>query len=282
MHSFEYYEPRSLQEAAELLLRHGDTAKILAGGTDLIVQIRNEVVQPQHVINIKTVPGLNRVTVSHEGVEVGASASMFAVEKALLEHPEYKVLREAIHTVACCQIRNRATLAGNICNASPAADTLPALYVLDAQVKIFGAGGERIVPVDKFMTGPRRTVLAKGEVVASILLPRFPETFRGVYIKKSRRPSVDLATVSVAACWDGKLAKIALGAVAPTVVRASEAENVIGSKGLNYVTAADAAKAAVSAANPISDLRGSREYRLLLVEALTERALLALSSEEGA
>lgn len=276
MDKFDYHEPRSLQEAMELLDRYGETARVLAGGTDLIVQMRHEVVRPQNVVNIKTIPELHPISVYDDTVEIGAAATMFTIEKTLTRYPEFTVLCEAMHTVASCQIRNRATLVGNICNASPAADTIPALYVLDARVKALGPGGERIIPIDGFFAGPRRTTLAKNELVVSILLPRLPSVYRGTYLKKARRPSVDLATASVAASYDGEKVKIALGAVAPTVVRATESENRLLEEGLNHLTAAAAARLAVGAANPISDLRGTREYRLQLVEVLTERALTAL------
>lgn len=281
MRKFEYYEPHSLPEAADLLAELGESAKVLAGGTDLIVQMRDGIVNPQHVINIKKVPELAKIAATKDGVEIGAAVSMFNAEKALANNCGYFVLCEAMHSVASCQIRNRATLAGNVCNASPAGDTIPALFVLDAQVVIYGPRGERKSLIKDFFVGPRRTTLTRGEFVTGIILPSPSSEFHGTYLKKSRRPSVDLATVGVAVCFDGNHAKIALGAVAPTVVRAEQAEELIKQEGLTHVSAAKAGRLAVEAASPISDLRGSREYRLRLVETLTERALRKLLSGGG-
>ncbi|MDR3561634.1 MAG: xanthine dehydrogenase family protein subunit M [Negativicutes bacterium] len=282
MHKFEYHEPATIGEAAALLRTYGDQAKIMAGGTDLLVRFRKGVIQPQHVVNIKKIPGLDLIAAGKDGLMIGAAVSMYETERFLAGFPQYRVLSQAIHSVASCQIRNRATVAGNICNASPAADTLPALVVLGAQVGISGEQGDRWVAVENFFAGPGKTVLMSGEMVSGILLPPAPRDAKGIYLKQSRRPLVDLAIVGLAAFTDGSATKIALGSVAPTVVRAQAAEMLLAEKGLSRETALEAAKLTVMAATPISDIRGSRDYRLALVEVLAQRALLALCGGEKA
>lgn len=281
MYEFEYHEPQSLAEATSLLAAYAETARVLAGGTDLIVQMRKGLLRPQHLINIKTIPGLDQITLNEDTIEIGAAVTLNAAEKFLAAYPEYDVLGQAIHSVASVQIRHRATLAGNICNASPAADTAPALVVLGADVKLHGTHGERLVPVEKFFAGPRKTVLLNGEVVSAIVLPKISPTAKGVYLRKARRPSVDLATVNVAVFSDESGYRIALGAVAPTVLRVRAAEQLLQDGGLSPAAAATAAGLCRQNAKPITDIRGSAAYRLELVEVLTQRALLALGATEG-
>lgn len=277
---FEYHEPQSLAEATSLLAAYGDAARVLAGGTDLLVQMRKGKQRPRHLLDIKTLPGLDQVSVTEDWVEIGAAVTLHEAEKALSACAGYRVLRQAMHSVASAQIRHRATLAGNICNASPAADTVPALAVLGAQVKVHGTHGDRLVPVEKFFAGPGRTVLLTGEVVSAVVLPRYGPEVRGWFLRKSRRPSLDLATVNVAVFVRGGEFRIALGAVAPTVVRVKDAEKLLARQGLTAATAAEAGRLARGAARPITDVRGSDEYRLELAAVLVERALLALDAGE--
>ncbi len=278
---FAYHEPQSLAEVTSLLTAYGESARILAGGTDLLVQMRKGRQQPHHLLNIKTVSGLEQIAATEDSVEIGAAVTLGEGERFLAAYPEYGVLRQAMHSVASVQIRHRATLAGNLCNASPAADTVPALVVLGAKIKIHGARGDRLVPVERFITGPGRTVLLTGEVVSAVVLPRPESGSRGVYLRKARRPSLDLATASAAVFAAGGAWRIALGAVAPTVVRVREAERLLAREGLSAATAAEAARLARAEAKPITDVRGTAEYRRELVAALVEQALLALG-EEGA
>ncbi len=277
---FEYHEPQSLAEVTALLAAHGEAARVLAGGTDLLVQMRKGRQQPRHLLNIKTVAGLNQITASEDSIEIGATVTLTEAEKFLAAYPGYGVLCQAMHSVASVQIRHRATLAGNVCNASPAADTVPALVVLGAKIKLHGTHGDRLVPVDRFITDPGRTVLLTGEVVSAIVLPRVNGDGRGVFLRKARRPSLDLATANVAVFTAGGAYRIALGAVAPTVIRVRDAERLLAARRLSAAAAAEAARLARAAARPITDVRGSAEYRLELVEALTEQALLTLGGTE--
>jgi carbon-monoxide dehydrogenase medium subunit len=274
---FEYHEPQSLAEVTSLLTAYGESARVLAGGTDLLVQMRKGRQEPHHLLNIKTVPGLEQITVAEDSVEVGAAVTLHEGERFLAGYPEYGVLRQAMHSVASVQIRHRATLAGNICNASPAADTVPALVVLGAKIKIHGSHGDRLVPVERFITGPGRTVLLTGEVVSAVVLPRPGNGGRGVYLRKARRPSLDLATASAAVFAAAGSCRIALGAVAPTVIRVREAERLLAREGISAATAAEAARLARAEARPISDVRGEAEYRRELVAVLMEQAVLMLA-----
>jgi len=280
MHKFEYHEPGTIAEAISLLETYGDEARILAGGTDLIVRFRKGSLEPQHVIDIKKVPGLDYVRSGEQGLEIGPAATMYDTEKYCSRFPQYQVLAQAIHSVASCQIRNRATVIGNVCNASPAADTLPALVVLGAAVKIAGPGGNREVPLEDFFAGPGKTVLVGGELVTGLVIPPVAAGARGVYLKHSRRRMVDLASVGLAAFRDSRTVRIALGAVAPTVIRAKAAELLLAEEGLSAETIAKAARMVPLSAAPITDIRASREYRLEMVAVLAKRALEALVGGE--
>lgn len=275
MHNFVYHEPRTVEDACELLQAYGTEAKVLAGGTDLIVKFRSGALKPQHVVDIKKIPETQRLTYSAEGLHVGAAVSMNEAEALVRTLPAYRVLAEALHSVASYQIRNRATLAGNLCNASPAADTIPALAVLESSVEIAGPAGRRSVPVLAFCTGPGRTALLNGEWVTGLNIPALAPESYGVYLKHSRRRMVDLATVGAAVLHAGDEVRIALSAVAPTVVRVKAAEELLA-KGRSDENLKRAARLCAQSVAPISDIRASREYRLHIVEVLTLRALRLL------
>lgn len=275
MKAFEYLRPGSFAEASRLLVEHGTQAKVLAGGTDLIVRMRDHVISPRYVVDIKGIPGGDSIVANAGGVVIGFAATLNSIASSPLIRENYPILAEAAHSVGSCQVRNRATLAGNLCNASPAADTAPALLVLGATVLVTGPKGDREIPIGEFFTGPGRTVLEPGEIVKAISIPDLGES-RGCYIKHSRRKAVDLATVGVAVLAVGKPGntnvRIALGAVAPTPIRATKAEAILGET-LSEGAIDRAAAAAAEAASPITDLRGTKEYRTEMIGVLTRRAL---------
>ena len=268
-------------EACGLLREYGQEAKILAGGTDLLVRFRSGAATPQHVVNIKKIPGLGVVEIAGGGVRIGAAVTMNEAEKALASIPSHRVLAEALHGIGSYQIRNRATVAGNLCNASPAADSVPALLVLEAMVEIAGPDGERAVAAADFCTGPGRTVLMPGEWVTGLKIPAVKPGAAGIYLKHSRRRMVDLATVGVAAIDAGTGVRIALAAVAPRVFRAKMTEDLLRAEGLTEDSIVRAASLTARSAAPISDIRASREYRLHIVEVLTLRALRFLLRQRG-
>ena len=261
MRTFEYHRPGSIDELLARTAARPDAA-LLCGGTDLMVRVRKGWLPPV-VIDLKRVAGLSaEVTVVREGVRIGALTVMTDIIAAEPVQRHFHALADAAVVVGSVQIRNRATLAGNICNASPAADTAPALLVYRARVNVIGASGGRQVDIAEFFAGPGRTTLNEGEIVASIDLPFPPAPRRAGFSRLTRRWGVDLAIVSVCCTVDdaGRTA-LAAGAVAPRPV---------------YVEAdseEDAVNRLSSAASPISDLRGSRDYRVAMLPIVARRAL---------
>ncbi len=270
MLSYDYVKCNDLRLACQEL-EEGEQVYLLAGGTDLIVGMRGGKFSAKTLVDIKDVPELKVLEEDDRGITVGAAVTLNQAVVFAPIRDNLPILAEGCHSVGSYSIRNRATMAGNICNASPAADTAAPLYCLDALVNINSSEGSRSIPIKDFFTGPGKTVLTKGELVQSILIPRpYPEG-KGVYLKASRTGSVDLATVGVAVQRWGEEIKIAIGAVAATPVRAFSVEKAINEKGeKNY---ADAARLVLDDISPITDLRGSREYRYHMVEVLVRRGL---------
>jgi len=279
MKDFEYFEPATLDEAVALLDRHQGTASLLAGGTDLLVQIKEHVRHPEHVINIKKIPGMDDLSFDpHTGLCIGALATTRALETSPVVRKHYASLCSAVTHFASIQVRNRATVIGNVCRASPSADTLPPLIADNAALQIYGGAGLRTMPLEDFFRGPGKTALGPDEIVTHLLVPP-PRPHTGkVYIKHGRRIEMELATVGVAvtlsmegdACRD---VRIALAAVAPTPLRARAAEDLLRGARVDAGRIAAAAHAAKEAARPISDVRGSDAYRRQMVAVLTRRAL---------
>ncbi len=279
---FDYFAPQTLQETFELLEKHGKDAKLLAGGTDLIVSLRAREQRPKSVIDIKGVKELHELSFDEKrGLTVGAAVNLNKLIHYDAVSKNYPLLNEAVSTIGDYEIRNRATLVGNICNGSPAADSAPALLVLDANVNIVNQKGKRTVPVREFHTGVKKTVLANNELVTSISVPTPPKGYKGGYLKGRRTVGEDLAVVGVGGLVipgskGGKSVRLAYASVAPTPVRALEAEKVFESnKPLNDLL--DQAMPIVrKTVSPISDVRGGKDYRMNLVEVLTRRLLRQL------
>lgn len=281
MSRFEYWEAHTLRQAISLLQRHDGQARIVAGSTDFLVRWRQGTWKPQHVINIQRIPGLARVSYSpRTGLRLGALVTVRSLETHPIIRQRYPVLSAAAATFAGVQIRNLATVGGNVCNASPAGDTLPALLAFDAQCRIVGPSGERWVPLDQFFTGPGRTALQQGEILAELRLPPPIPNTGSLYIKHSPRGAMDIATVGVASvvslqdngrtCRD---VKIALSAVAPTPIRAYTAEERLRGQAITPELVEAAAQEAQNRAIPIDDVRGSATYRKEIVGVLTQRTL---------
>ena len=285
---FGYLRPKTLDEALSLLSEHGEGAKLLAGGTDLIPQIkRREMGVPRYVVDLKGIPGLAALTHDRKGgLFIGPLTTIGAIENSDMVRAHFNPLVQAAANMASPQVRNRGTFAGNICSAVPSADSAPALLTLNASVKLKNLKGERVVPLDDFFTGPRKTVIDPDEVLVGITVPKMAPGSRGVYLKLSPRRSMDLAVVGVAAlalCRDGvcKAVRIALGAVAPTPARARRAEEILLGKSLSKALIEEAALNASTECRPIDDHRGSAEYRCDMVYAMTRRALQQLFFPEG-
>ena len=270
MLNYSYVKCKDLTQAYDLLEKE-EQVYPLTGGTDLIVGMRGGKFAAKIIVDIKDLPELKILEENDQGIVIGAAVTLneIATFKPIIDHA--LVLSEGAHTVGSYPIRNRATLAGNICNASPAADTAAPLMVLNAQVKITGSHGKRTVSINEFFVGPGQNVLKKGELVESVLIPRPYPNGTGVYLKASRTGSVDLATVGVAVqSWDNKV-QVAVGAVAATPVRAISVEKAVNENGEKDL--ARAASLARDDISPITDLRGSREYRYHMAEVLIRRGI---------
>jgi carbon-monoxide dehydrogenase medium subunit len=286
MTRFDYCEPTTLDEAVALLDAGGGRAVVLAGGTDLLVQIRERVRRPAQVVNIKKILGLDTFEFdAAEGLTIGALATTRALETSDTVRRHYAGLHAAVVHFASIQVRHRATVVGNVCRASPSADTLPPLVADAATVRILGPDGARTVAVEEFCTGPGRTVLRDGELVTHLHVPAPAPRTGKVYLKHGRRVEMELATVGVAVSLTldaaGALAdaRIAFAAVAPTPLRARSAEaalrEAVGARGGRLGAAAldAAAEAAMAESRPIADVRASADYRREMVGVLVRRAL---------
>ncbi|HUT69874.1 MAG TPA: xanthine dehydrogenase family protein subunit M [Desulfatiglandales bacterium] len=278
---FEYTEPVTIEDAVNLLAKHNGKAKVIAGGTDLIVQMRQKMIKSDHLIDIARIPGLDRIDYDDEGgLRIGALTTIRAIEKSAEIRENYPAISQAASKLASVAIRNLGTVGGNLCNASPSAEMAPALIGLGANVKIVGPEGEREVVLEDFFTGPGSTVLKKGELLVEIHVPVSLPGTRSVYLKHAVRGAMDLALVGVAVvivmdpgdgvCQD---IRVVLGAVAPTPMRARSAEEVIKGKRMDKSLIEKSAEAASAEASPISDVRASAEYRSQMVKVFTRRAL---------
>ena len=275
MKKFEYLKPDSIKETISILSQYGGKAQILNGGTDLIVGMRDKIIQPEYVVDIKAILEIDKITYSEqEGLNIGATVTLNKISDSKIVQNHYPILSEACKTVGSYQVRNRATLVGNICNASPAADTTPPLLVLDAKVNIVGPDGEKTVLLNQFFMGVKKNILKKGEIVTSVTVPHVEDEWTGVYLKQGRRKDVDLATVGVAVVCIGGEIRIALGAVAPTPVRAFKTEELLKGKIMDEALLEKTAKFVLTEVSPISDVRSSQEYREEIIKALVRRAIL--------
>lgn len=278
MKAFQYFKPKSLAEASRLLLQYGQDASILNGGTDLIVRMHEGLSHPKAVIDIKGIEGLNSITYDTEsGLTIGACVSMKEMEKHSLLLEKYMVLAEASHTVGSCQVRNRATMVGNITNASPLADTATPLLAMDAYVQVYSQEGEREISIHDFFVFVRKTCLKPGEIVTGVRIPYYSENVFGHYQKHARRDAVDLSTVCASVVKADGSIRIALGSVAPTPIRARKAEAFLVGKTLTADIIEEAANIAVGEVSPITDIRATKEYRQEIVRVLVKRGLEEIS-----
>jgi carbon-monoxide dehydrogenase medium subunit len=275
---FELALPDSL-EACQQALADGPDVKVVAGGTDLLPQMKNGVLKPRRVVDLSALPELKILELGSGGaLRVGAGVSARRLEQVSPVRTSFPALAESAALVGSFQIRNLATLGGNLANAAPSADMAPPLLALEAEFLIAGPKGSRRVPAADFFLGVRRTQLAADEVLVEIIIPAPAPRSGGTYVRHTPRRELDIAVVGVASqlTLDGGTcvkARIALGAVAPVPVRAKEAEARLEGQELNPTLIEEAAQLAVNAASPISDQRGSAEFRKHLVRVLTRRTL---------
>lgn len=276
---FDYVEPASLEEAISLLKKYGDDARVLAGGTDLLPRLKQRLLNIKYLINLKKIPGLDGIEHDpKQALKIGSLSTIRSLEKSTLIRDSYRPLWEAARVLGSVQVRNLATLGGNLCHAAPSAETAAPLLALDAKVNVAGPSGERQMQLKDFFTGPGKTALQKGEILKEIIIPLLPSKTGGSYFKLGARQAMDIAVVGVASVVsmkDGICCKchIALGAVAPTPIRAIKAENMLQGKKFEPDILEKAGLQAMEEAKPISDHRGSAEYRKEMVKALTIRTL---------
>ena len=280
----DYVRAGSVGDIFEAYEKSPVPVRVIAGGTDLLAKLQPGAPDGVLVVDITCVAELNGISPLEGGLRIGAATKLADVENSAYLTGPWAVLRAGAGRVGSPQIRNLATLGGNICNASPAADTVPPLLVLDARAEILSKRGRREVTLAGFFLGPGRTALAADEILASVFIPEQPPEAVATYLKHSPRRAMDLSVVGVGvllARSAGKLtARIALGAVAPTPLRAGEAEGALAEAGrVDDLTIAEAARLAALVAVPIGDLRASAEYRTAMVRALTSRALHQLSAK---
>ncbi len=275
---FTYHAPASVKEAIDLLAANGASAKILAGGTDLLLAMKKRAVTPSHLISLKGIPGLSGITSDPTGLTIGPLTTIAEILGSSVVKETYTPLWDAASVMASPQIRTLATIGGNLVSAVPSSDMAPPLMVLSAEAHITGPGGERTCPVEALFAGPSACSLGPNDILTGITIPA-PKG-KGAYLKLMRRAALDLALVGVAAfvSLDGATctsARIALGAVAPTPIRATAAEEVLAGKVLTEDLAAQAGKVSGTLCSPITDVRATLDYRCSMVEVLTKRALLA-------
>ncbi len=276
---FDYHAPGSVEEASRLLLELGEGAFVLAGGTDLLVKCRHGMLRPKAVVSLKGIELLKGITFHrNRGLTIGAGALLADVEA----HPDirrrYPAVAYAASVTANTQIRNMATLAGNLCNAAPSAENAPTLVAMNAEVVLHGPQGERRLALEDFFRGPGLTALEPGEILTAVQVPVPPPRSGASYRHISARGKVDISAVCVGArvtlkgkaCED---ARIVLGAVAPVPLRARKAERVLTGSEPTEARIEEAAERAMKESLPISDMRASAPYRKAMVRVLTKRAL---------
>lgn len=276
LNEFDYLEPGSVDEATNVLAEHAGHARVLAGGTDLLVQMKLERSDARYLVGLRRLPALRRITGDGDAV-LGAAASIRAVARAPVVSERYTALKEACDAFSTVQVMVMGTIGGNVCNASPAADTAPPLLVFDAQARLLARGAERSVPLEEFFVGPGRTVLRGEELLESIRLG-VPAAPSGSAFLKLGRVAADIAKVSVAARIDrdGDRAtdsRIALGAVAPTPMRSHRAERLLRGQRVTAGLVRAAAQAAAEEIRPITDVRSTVAYRRHVAGVLVEDAL---------
>jgi aerobic carbon-monoxide dehydrogenase medium subunit len=308
MKRFEYLKPKTVDEAIALLERHGRRATLIAGGTDVMVMVKQKRMTPEALVSLRDVPGLD--SIHYNGIlKLGPMVTHRAIEKSELIRKEFSALSDAVDSLGSIQIRNVATIGGNICTAAPSADTACPFLVLDAQLKVKGSQSERMISLSRFFTGPGRTVLSHDEVLTEIQVPKLLPNTGSAYWKHQRRLALDLPILGVAVlisldkatvtCSDFlcttspisavlhrleedelvcKEIRIALGVAAPTPIRAFKAENLLRGNKISDELLEEASEAAAIEAQPRDSIRGEAWYRRDMVKVLVKR--MAMKSME--
>jgi len=278
MGPFEYFEPRTVGEATKLLFIHGEKAKIMAGGIDLIPRLRKGEIKAGYVVNIQNIPGLEHIEPNQKGeITFGAMARLRSIEGSETIQNKYPILYEAIHQITSVQTKYMGTAVGNLCVATPASDIATSLFALGARLKISGVKDERAEPIEKFYVDYHLTSLKQGEMVTGVLLPN-PPPGTGTAFLNLVRTHADIAKISVAAAivvQNGicREARLAIGAAAPTVLRAVNAEAFLMGQKVTPEVIHKAAEIAAGETKPITDIRSTAGYRREMAKVLVKRAV---------
>ena len=278
---FEYIRPATLAEASDFLSENSDTARPFLGGTDVFVRMRDGFIAPEFLVDVKNLDGTDELRFDPQaGLTIGAAVNMNRVVASQDVQAEYPLLAEACRSVASYQLRTRATIVGNICNASPAGDTIGACLVFGGILQIHGVNGIRQEPLSDFFLGPGRTTLKPGDIVTAIHFPIPPQGCAGTYLKLGRNQLSDLSIVGVTAfghkdstCPSGYRFRLALASVAPVPLMPAEVETSLANNPITPDAIHEAARLASEACSPIDDVRGGARYRRQMVRNLSVKAL---------
>jgi carbon-monoxide dehydrogenase medium subunit len=279
---FEYFAPQSLSEALAVFQEHGQGGRALAGGTDLVVQVKEgvKIPTPSYVVSLRRVPELRGIKATDsDGVRIGAASTMAELAASPVIRQQYRALADGAQFVGSRQTMNMATIGGNVCNAAPSADTAPPLLAYEATAVVAGPDGDRDVALEELWIEPNRTTLQPGELLRELRIPAPPAHTGGVYVRHTPRKQMDIAVVGVAVLItlnrgeSIERARIGLGAVAPTPIRARKAEATLEGETPDAAAFARAAETAAAEAQPIGDQRGSAEFRRHLVRVMVGRCL---------
>lgn len=267
-----YFRPATLDEALKLVQEYGANCKIVAGGTDVVIRLRSQMLKVETIVDISAIPELKEVKVTEDKAVIGAALDLMTLSKLPeLKNSQWAIIAECAGHVSSTQVRNRATMGGNNVNASPSADTTPGLLISDAVVNVIGPDGTRDIAINEFFVGPGKTVLKQGEIVVSFTVPAQDDRCEAAYKKFSIRGDTDIAIVNVGVRLglkeDGTVykARVALGGVAPTSMRAAAVEEYLVGKTITEDVIEEAASIARDSIKPISDQRASAEYRKEMV-----------------
>ncbi len=286
---FDYISPTTLSEASQFMARYADEARLFLGGTDVLVRMRDGFLTPKYIVDVKQLKGMRDLTFDPaRGLSIGAAVTMNRLIASAEVQSHYPLLAEACRSVASYQLRNRATVAGNICNASPAGDTIGACLVFDAELNIHGVSGSRRQKLKTFFLGPGQTTLAPGEIVTTIHLPPPAKGAMGTYIKLGRNKLSDLAIIGVtvlglpeAGLPAGLRMRVALASVAPTPLLLEDIENFLASQTISSGSVTKAGQLAANSCSPIDDVRSSARYRKQMVKIMTRKAILDVLEKLG-
>jgi CO/xanthine dehydrogenase FAD-binding subunit len=278
---FEYIKPETLREASHFLALHNDQARPLLGGTDIFVRLRDGVWKDKFLVDVKSLEGMHMLSYDpSNGLMIGAAVNMNQVIAFPAVQELYPVLAQAAHSVASYQLRTRATIVGNLCNASPAGDTIGACLLLDGTLNVHGPDGMRQEPLEDFFRGPGQTVLQSGDIVTSLSIPAPPTGMVGTYLKLGRNRASDLSIVGVTvvgypdqASASGYRFKLALASVAPVPLVVEQVDTILSEKTITLGKLEEATEVAMRACTPIDDVRASAQYRQLMARNLSLKAL---------